>query len=455
MYNSESYDCHLEANMSQNRPKVIIIGAGFGGLFAARRLAREPVDILLVDRNNFHTFTPLLYQVATCGLDPSEIAYPIRSIFRKRPNVRYMLGEVIGIVYDSKYVILKTPNGMRHESYDYLVIACGSVTNYFNDEQLMQNSYSIKDLSDTLNLRNHILTLFERAVWAKDNAERDALLTMVVVGGGATGLETAGALYELYNHVLTNEYRRVEPLTARVILVEALDRLMVNYPERLQKAAYKQLVSLGVEVKLGERVEEVGQSHVKLSSGEIIATHTLVWAAGVKGSPLAELLEVELARGGRVPVKPTLEVIDRDDIYAAGDITYLESSQGGPYPQMIPVAQQQGKIVAENIVHRIAGEPENPFKYFDKGLMATIGRRRAVAYPYNKIQLSGFIAWLTWLTLHLIWLLGFRNRLNVFINWVWNYLTYDRSVRIIIDQAENASSHHTIQPDSAKVKGKL
>jgi NADH dehydrogenase len=344
---------------------------------------------------------------------------------------------------------------MRHESYDYLVIACGSVTNYFNDEQLMQNSYSIKDLSDTLNLRNHILTLFERAVWAKDNAERDALLTMVVVGGGATGLETAGALYELYNHVLTNEYRRVEPLTARVILVEALDRLMVNYPERLQKAAYKQLVSLGVEVKLGERVEEVGQSHVRLSSGEIIATHTLVWAAGVKGSPLAELLEVELARGGRVPVKPTLEVIDRDDIYAAGDITYLESSQGGPYPQMIPVAQQQGKIVAENIVHRIAGEPENPFKYFDKGLMATSGRRRAVAYPYNKIQLSGFIAWLTWLTLHLIWLLGFRNRLNVFINWVWNYLTYDRSVRIIIDQAKNASSHHTIQPDSAKVKGKL
>lgn len=423
--------------MNTQQPRVIIVGAGFGGLFAARALANKPVDVMLIDRNNFHTFTPLLYQVATCALDPSEIAYPVRTIFRKDRNIRAVLGSVIEIDYASKVVAVQVGEQILHEAYDYLILATGSVPTYFGQDAFRENSLELRTLSDAVNLRNHILSLFEQATWVEDEAVRNAMTTIVVVGGGPTGLETAGAIFELYNHVLNREYLHRD-LSTRVILVEMQPYLLAPYPDDLRQAALEQLQSLGVEVRLGSPVEEVAQDHVTLADGTVIATHTLVWAAGVKGSPLAEMMDVPLERGGRLPISPTTEVVDRPGIYAVGDMTYLEDDSGQPYPMLIPVAQQQGELAAQNILAEIRGEEKRPFQYNDRGNMATIGRRRAVAWIYNKIQLRGYVAWLAWLALHLLTLLGFRNRLNVFVNWVWNYFTYDRSVRIILEQGEAA-----------------
>ncbi len=414
----------------QSRPRVVIIGAGFGGLYTARELSNQPVDILLIDRNNYHTFTPLLYQVATCALDPSEIAYPIRGIFGKANNVRFMLGEVQDIDEDANEVHVRVNGKCRQEHYDYLIVATGTVTNYFGNKQLERYAYGLKDLHDSVNLRNHILKLFEKAAWAEDPDTREAMLTLVVVGGGPTGLETAGALYELYNHVLMREF--VEPLHARVVLVEALDHLLAPYTPKLQESAREQLESLGVEVILGQMVTDVGPDFVKLASGEVIRTHTLVWAAGVKAAPIVDWLDVELQRGGRAPVEPTMQLIGHDNVFVVGDLAYLENEEGNPYPQVIPVAQQQGRLAARNIMHRIHDEAEETFKYRDRGLMATIGRRRAVAWPFYKVQLTGYFAWATWLILHVVWLLGFRNRISVMVSWIWNYVTYDRSVRIIL-----------------------
>jgi NADH dehydrogenase len=427
-------------------PRVVVIGAGFAGLNAVRALKKAPVDILLIDRNNYHTFTPLLYQVATCGLDPSEIAYPIRSIFRKQDNVRILLGEVKGIDTGNKQIAVQADGTDRRENYDYLVLAAGSVTNFFGKPELERFAFGLKDLADSLMLRNHVLKLFERAAWADDPAEREALTTLVIVGGGPTGLETAGALYELYNFVLNQEYSKQAGLSARVVLVEALDTLLTPYPEKLQRAAKRQLESLGVEVILGQMVNEVAEDHVVLKDGSTIKTYTLVWAAGVTGVSLAETLQMELKRGRRIPVEPALQVIGQPDIYAAGDIAYLEDDNGEPYPQVIPVAQQHGKLAARNIIRRLNGEEQKPFSYSDRGIMATIGRRRAVAYPYYKVQLTGFFAWVTWLGLHLIWLMGFRNRLNVMVNWVWNYLTYDRSVRIIVERSLYGRNTPEVEP---------
>ena len=435
------------------RPRIIIIGAGFGGLAVVNKLLRQSVDILLIDRNNFHTFTPLLYQVATCALDPSEIAYPIRGIYRKNRNISFLLGEVIAIHPQEKRVVVKTNGTSLDQYYDYLVVATGSVINFFGNESVEQFAFGLKNMQDTIILRNHILKLFEKAAWTKDNIEREAMTTMVVVGGGPTGLETAGALYELYNHVLSREYNRANSIRARVVLVEATNTLLTPYPERLRELARKQLESLGVEVIMGKAVQKMEKNRVTLADGEVIHTHTLVWSAGVKGSPVARMLGVELARGDRIPVQPTLEVIGLENVYAVGDIAYLLDAESKPYAQVIPVAQQQGKYVAQNIINRLNNKPQDEFIYRDKGIMATIGRRRAVAYPYNKVQLSGFFAWVTWLGLHLVWLMGFRNRVTVFVNWVWNYITYDRSVRIIIN--ETAPNRHQEQPETAIEKKSL
>jgi NADH dehydrogenase len=415
--------------------RVVIVGTGFGGLSVANTLGKhKDLEILLIDRNNFHTFTPLLYQVATSALDPSEIAYPVRGIYRKRGNVRFLLGEVKAIDSHAKTITVKAQDEYHVQTYDYLVIAAGSVTNYFGSADLAQFAFGLKDLADSVTLRNHILKLFEKAEWTKYSALREALTTLVVVGGGPTGLETAGALYELYNHVLAKEYNRNNGVKARVVLVEALDYLLAPYSERLQRAALRQLEGLGVEVILGQRVTDVEAGKVTLSDGEVIYTHTLVWAAGVKGSPIAEALGVELGRGGRIPVEPTMQVKGLEQTYAIGDIAYLEDADGNPYAQVIQVAKQQGKLTAQNILRHMKGQSPAEFAYNDLGIMATIGRRRAVAWPFYKVQLTGYFAWLTWLGLHLVWLMGFRNRINVFVNWVWNYFTYDRSVRIILEK---------------------
>ncbi|HWN68253.1 MAG TPA: NAD(P)/FAD-dependent oxidoreductase [Haliangium sp.] len=428
-----------------NRPRVVIVGAGFGGLYAARTLANQDVDVLLIDRENFHTFTPLLYQVATSALDPSEIAYPVRTIFHKNRNIRFLWGEVSSIDRERKHVLVDARGTFREEPYDYLILAAGSVTNFFGNQEAAEVSFELKALPDAVVLRNHILKLFERAAWAEDAATRDRLTTMVVVGGGATGLETAGALYELYNDVLAREFPD-ERLKTRVILIEASDRLLAPYPEKLQQAALRQVESIGVEVIFGNPVVAASPTEVTLKDGTVIPTNTLVWAAGVAASPLGERLGVKLGWQRRVPVKPTLEVIGCEDIYVVGDMAYLEDPHGKPYPGVIQVAKQQSIRAAQNILCRLSGEPQAEFVYQDLGTMATIGRSRAVAWLFNRIPLSGFLAWMAWVLLHLVMLMGFRNRLNVFVNWMWNYFTYDRSVRIILEHQPRPLFEPTAEP---------
>ncbi len=416
------------------RPRVIVIGAGFAGLSAARELAGKYVDVLLIDRNNYHLFTPLLYQVATCGLDASDIAYPIRRIFRGQSNVQFRLGEVTHIDHEQQTVTIHENDTMHEEQYDYLVVAAGRISNFFDNPSIEQFSFGMQTLNEALILRNHILRLFEKASWIEDESERRALTTMVVVGGGPTGLETAGALYELYNYVLKTEYSKLENIETRVILLEAMDDLLLSYPENLRESARDQLASLGVEVMLNSKVESVSENEVTLADGRTIQTHTLIWAAGIQASPLAQMLDVPLERGGRIPITPQCEVIGRPNIFAGGDLTYLlNPADDNPYPQLIPVASQMGRLIARNIQHRTAGEALEAFKYNDRGVMATIGRRRAVAWVFYRLQVTGRLAWFAWLTLHLLWLMGFRNRISVFINWVWNYINYDHSVRIMLN----------------------
>lgn len=415
-------------------PRVIIIGAGFGGLYTARGLADKSVDVLLIDRNNYHTFTPLLYQVATSGLDPSEIAYPIRTIFSRNKNIAFLMGTVNQIDYVQKTVTVEAIDGIRTEHYDFLVIATGTTTNFFGNSEIETFAFGMKTLSEAVSIRNHILRILEKAAWETDPKTVQRLTTIVVVGGGATGLETSGAIFELYNLILEREYHSQLNLKEKVILVEASDTVLNGYPETLRASALKQLRSLGVEVRLNTSVKGVGADHIVLSDGTEIPTATLIWAAGVKASNILNQLEVPLRRGNRVPVNGAMQVLERESIYAVGDITYIEDENGNPYPQVIPVALQQGKLAAKNILAEIQQQPLETFTYHDRGMMATIGRSRAVAYVYNRIAISGWFAWVSWVILHIIWLMGFRNRISVFLSWLWNYITYDRSVRIILDQ---------------------
>jgi NADH dehydrogenase len=418
----------------QGKPKrVIIIGAGFGGLFAAQVLADEPVDVLLVDRNNYHTFKPLLYQVATSALDPSEIAVPIRNIFQDASNIHCLMGSVTAIKPSKKTVTIEMGGLSRDESYDYLVVAAGSVPTFFGSPEIKQHAFELNNLEDAVALRNHILRQFERAVWTEDPELREALTTLVVVGGGPTGIETAGALYELYNHVLDREYGPDMHIRARVVIVEMLPYILAPYPMELRQAALEQLESLGVEVILENPIDGIASDHVHLGDGRVIPTQTVIWTAGVEASSTAEELGIQTAGRGRIPVSPTMEVGGCQDIFAIGDIAYLEDPEGEAYPMLIPVAKQQGILAARNILHRVKGQELDTFQYHDRGIMATIGRSRAVAWIYSRIKLRGYLAWLAWLGLHLVTLMGFRNKLNVLVNWVWNYFTFDRSVRIILD----------------------
>lgn len=432
----------------ERRPRVVIVGAGFGGVYAARVLAKARVDVLVIDRENFHTFTPLLYQVATAALDPSEIAYPVRTIFRKHRNVHFLWAEVTDIDHEQHALNVAMNGETRTIKYDYLLLCAGSVTNFFGNDEAEKLSFELKTLGQAVILRNHLLKLFERAAWTYDTDERTRLTTIVVVGGGATGLETAGALYELYNHVLRKEYPG-QDLCARVVLVEAMSSLLLGYPESLQQAALAQVESLGVEVIFNNPVASVTADQVTLRDGTVIPSHTLVWAAGVQASPLARSLGVKLSWQGRVPVTRTLEVIGRERIYVAGDMAYLEDENGKPYVGVIQVAKQQSRLAAKNIVCHAAGKPQQEFRYREYGIMATIGRRRAVAWIFKRVRMRGYLAWLAWLFLHLVMLMGFRNRLNVFINWMWNYITYDRSVRIILEHQPHAVDRLLLEHEAA------
>ena len=410
------------------RPRIVIIGGGFGGLSAARNLANAPVDVLVIDRNNYHGFWPLLYQVATAGLEPEAVAYPVRAIVRKFSNISFMMAEVTGVDLQERVVFT------THESvpYDYVIFAAGSANNYFGNDQLAEATYGPKDVDDAQQLRNHVLSAFEHAVTSEDPNQRAGLMTLVVIGGGPTGVELAGAFVELIRHVLRRDYPMLDVSLARVVLVEASDRILAAFPERLQNHAVRRLQRMGVEVRLNTAVADVVGEEVHFRDGTSLQASTVVWAAGVRAAHLADQMGVTQARGARVKVTPYLNLPDHAEAFVIGDMAYLEGYQRSTqaYPMIAPVAIQQGKTAARNILARMRRRPLQEFSYFDKGNMATIGRRAAVLDAFG-IQLSGLIAWLGWLFVHLMFLVGFRNRMIVLLNWAYSYFTYDRGVRLI------------------------
>ena len=405
--------------------RVIIVGMGFGGIRAARALAGCGHEVVLVDRNNYHLFQPLLYQVATAGLEQESIAHSVRAMARHWPGTRFHLGEVIGIDLDTREA--RTDNGII--PYDYLVIGAGSCTNFFGLDSVEQHSFDLKELADGESLRNHILTAFERAVNEPDLSRRRALMTFVIVGGGPTGVEFAGALVELIQFVLAKDYPELSVHAARVVLVEATDRLLAAMPEKLRTYTLRKLRSMSVEVLLNARVVDAGPERVVLHDGAVIPAHTLFWSAGVKASPLSSELGVTPKAGGRVPVQPDLTLPGHPEVFVIGDMAYLEQD-GIALPMTAPVAMQMGTYAGRAILAREAGTNLSPFRYRDKGSMATIGRNAAVATAFG-LNFRGYLAWLVWLLLHLYYLIGFRNRIVVMLNWVWYYWFHERQVRLI------------------------
>lgn len=409
------------------RERVVIVGAGFGGLTVARELTGEPVDITIVDRHNFHTFQPLLYQVATAGLNSADVALPVRAMFQGQPNVGFRHGAVTAVDWDRRVVRL---DDEAEIGFDHLVVATGAATNTFGIPGAAEYGFPLYTLDDAVRLRNQVLEQFEAA--DADLSLLDAgALTFVVAGGGPTGVEVAGALTELFDHVLRKDFSRLDVSRSRVVLVEMAASLLTSFRPASQRHALESLRGRGVEVRLDTAVKEVTRRAVTLAEGETIACHTLVWAAGIQANPLAGALGVRTGAAGRLVVGPDLAIAGRPGAYAIGDIAEIVDAKHGPLPQLAPVALQSGRHVARQIVRRRAGLATTPFRYRDKGTMATIGRRAAVAELPGGISLRGTTAWFAWLGLHIVFLLGFRNRLSVLLSWAWNYLTYDRGPRMI------------------------
>src|SRR5213596_473515 len=410
---------------ASRRPTVVIVGAGFGGLRAARALRKAPVDVVLLDRHNYHLFQPLLYQVATAGLEPEQIAKPVRAILRGQQNFEFRMVQVTGVDWVARQVI--TDNGPV--SYDYLILAVGGETNYFGMDSILRHGFGLKGVVDAVAIRIHVLRCFERAMLEPDAERRRALLTFVVVGGGPTGVEMAGALSELIRLVLVKDYPRLNIKDVRVLLLEATDKLLAAMPERLREAAGKTLWRKYVEVRFGASVADYDGDRIRLKSGEVIPAQTVIWAAGVRASSLNGTLGVPMGRQGRIPVEPTLQVTGHPEVFIIGDAAYREEN-GEPLPMVAPVAIQMGQSVGRNIKRQLRGQPLEPFRYRDQGTLATIGRNAAVANVFG-VQASGFIAWVMWLGIHIIQLIGFRNKLFVLINWAWDYFFYERAARLI------------------------
>jgi NADH dehydrogenase len=407
-------------------PRVVIIGAGFGGLEVAKRLAKAPIRITLIDKHNYHLFQPLLYQVAIAGLLPSQIAYPLRTIFRRQANLEFRLGEVTQVDFEGQFVKLDG----SVIAYDYLVVAVGGQTNFFGMDSLEQHSFQLKDVKSAVNTRNHLLRMFEAASHEVDAVKRRALLTFVVVGGGPTGVETAGALGELINLVMVKDYPQLDLKDVRVILLEATDHLMGSYPDRLRKSTFDLLRSKNVEILLNTKVVDFNGRKITLGDGNHIDTQTVIWTAGVCAEDLIETIEAEKGSGGRIRVTSTLQLPGSPDVYVIGDAAYLEDENGQPLPLLATVAQQQARRAVDNIRRELSRRPLKPFAYKDPGLLATIGRNAAVA-RLGGISFSGLPAWLIWVALHIYRLIGFRNRLVVMLNWAWDYFFYDAQVRLI------------------------
>lgn len=408
-------------------PRILVLGCGFGGLFAVRALRNAAVDITVVDRTNHHLFQPLLYQVATAGLAAPAIAEPIRRELAKQKNVTVLLGEAQRIDPAARSVILENGETL---SYDRLIVATGATDSYFGHDDWRAFAPGLKTLDDAFEIRRRILLAFEYAERERDVAKRAAWLTFVVIGGGATGVEMAGTLAEIARHTLRGEFRRFDPGNARVVLVEGQDRVLPPYPPDLSERARLQLEHLGVTVWLGKRVTRIDADGVELGI-ERLEAKTVVWCAGVAASPLGATLGVPLDRGGRVIVEPDLSVPGHPEIQVIGDLASIPSHEPR-VPGIAPAAKQMGRHAAHNILSALAGRPTMSFRYRDYGQLATIGRSKAVA-AFGKTHLSGWPAWITWLTAHVFFLIGFRNRLVVLIDWAWAYWTFERSARVVID----------------------
>ena len=406
-------------------PTVVIVGAGFGGMRLARALRRAPVRVLLLDRHNYHLFQPLLYQVATAGLEPEQIARPVRAILGRQPNFDFRMVEVTGVDFTARQV--QTTGGAF--AYDYLVLAIGGATNFYGLEGVQRRGFELKDIPHALALRNHVLRCFETAMLESDADRRRALLTFAVVGGGPTGVEMAGALSELIRLVLARDYPRLNLNDTRVLLLEAADRLLTSFPPKLSAAAQRTLWRKHVEVRFGATVEEYDGNNLQLQSGEVIPAATLMWAAGVQAAELARTVGLETGRQGRVPVLPTLQVAARPEVFVIGDAAYLEAD-GTPLPMVAPVAMQMADTTAANIRHLLTSTPLETFQFKDPGSLATIGRNAAVA-SIGGFAFKGFAAWVVWLTIHLVRIIGFRNKLAVLLNWAWDYFFYERGARLI------------------------
>jgi len=405
-----------------DRPRVVIVGAGFGGLEAAKRLAGQPVDVTVVDQRNHHLFQPLLYQVATAALSPADIAAPIRSILARAANVRVLLDSVCAVTPSSRTVELESGRSL---SYDWLILATGARHSYFGREDWAAHAPGIKTIEDATAVRRRVLLALERAETEEHGKVRDALLTFVVIGGGPTGVEMAGAIAELARQSVSRDFRSITPHCSRVILVEAGSRLLSSFPLRLSERTRASLERLGVEVRLGTAVTDIAGDYVRIGS-ERIGSHTTVWAAGVQASPAARWLGAPADRLGRVLVDEDLFALGHTRVFAIGDTAGCPSPRGGMLPGIAPVAKQQGRYVAD----RILGRTMKPFRYRDFGNLATIGRKSAVA-DFGRVRLSGFPAWLVWCVAHVWFLVGFRSRLSVILHWAWNYFTYARSARLI------------------------
>ncbi len=421
----------------------MIVGAGFGGLNAAKRLERSSVDVTLIDRHNYHSFQPLLYQVATAGLNAADVGYAVRGMFRRQQRVRFRKAHVTGVDWEARRLVLRDEPPM---SFDHLILAAGSSTNYFGVPGAAEYAFPLYGLEDAVRVRNHLLSLFEAADSVPGLVD-EGVLNLVIVGGGPTGVEVAGAMAELVDKVLRQDFHDLDVGRARIILVEQADHLLTPFSERSRRYALRTLEARGVEVRLGRVVTSVGADHLVLDDGTSIPTRLVLWAAGVRASSLADRLELSPGRGGRVVVASDLSIPGHPDAYAVGDLADIDDGRGGRLPQLAQVAMQGGAHAADQILATIERRPRTPFHYTDKGTMATIGRRAAVAELPGGVELTGPLAWFAWLGLHLVYLLGVRNRLSVFINWAWNYLTWDRGPRLILRPEVLPHTPHPISDD--------
>ena len=426
---------------TSKRERVVIVGAGFGGLAAAKRLAGKPVDVTIVDRRNHHLFQPLLYQVATAALSPADIAGPIRSILSRAPNVRVLLDEVTGVDAEISRVQLRAGPPL---DYDWLIVATGARHSYFGRDDWAPNAPGLKSIEDATAIRRTILLALEKAESEADPEIRQQLLTFVVIGAGPTGVEMAGAIAELARRAVSADFRNITPNCSRVVLVEAGDRVLPAFPERLSHSAERSLRDLGVEIQLGTPVGDLGAGYVQLG-GRLIFARTIVWAAGVQASPAAQWLGAEHDANGRVFVEPDLRVPSQGRIFIIGDTANAVGPNGKTLPAIAPVAKQQGRYVADNIL----GLRTKPFAYRDYGNLATIGRSRAVI-DWGSFQLTGFAAWVIWSVAHIWFLVGFRSRVAVAISWLWSYLTYQRSARLITGDPAPAAIQHQSHPASER-----